>query len=355
MLTPEQKLQIIKWYYGGKSIREISSSLFVLAFDKELSHSSVENVIKNLENNFCLQNCSHCRKQPQPENEDDEMKEIMVCSMIDNDDTLSSRAIAETVGISHSKVLKILHTNGLSCYKVQTNQELFEEDKIRRMEFCEDVMERANNENNLLSNILFSDESSFPIHGRQNPSVVRYWSQENQHRTLSLRTQYPQKLNVWAGILGDNIIGPFFIDGNLNGAKYLQLLQNNIIPAVLQLQNVDINRVWYQHDGCPAHNAAREYLNTIFPNRVISRDGTIKWPPRSPDLTPLDFFIWGYIKETIYQHQHERAINLDELRNKILNAFQNINPEMLQNARTSFYNRLGYCLAQEGYHFEHLI
>ncbi|KAJ8944990.1 hypothetical protein NQ318_010192 [Aromia moschata] len=53
-----------------------------------------------------------------------------------------------------------------------------------------------------------------------------------------LHTQNLEKVNVWAEIIGENIIGPFFIDGNLNGETHLALLQNNvlstsIIPQVL--------------------------------------------------------------------------------------------------------------------------
>ncbi|KAG8289720.1 hypothetical protein J6590_098624, partial [Homalodisca vitripennis] len=45
-------------------------------------------------------------------------------------------------------------------------------------------------------------------------------------------------------------------------------------------------------DGAPPHYGlhVREYLNNIFPNRLIGRRGSIEWPPRSPDLSPLDYF-----------------------------------------------------------------
>ena len=51
--------------------------------------------------------------------------------------------------------------------------------------------------------------------------------------------------------------------------------------------------MWYQHDGAPAHFsiAARQVLNDKYPNRWIGRGGPVPWPPRSPDLTPLDFFL----------------------------------------------------------------
>ncbi|KAJ8938357.1 hypothetical protein NQ318_000149, partial [Aromia moschata] len=46
-------------------------------------------------------------------------------------------------------------------------------------------------------------------------------------RYTILYTQNPENVNIWAGIIGENIIGPFFIDGNLTGETYLALLQNN--------------------------------------------------------------------------------------------------------------------------------
>jgi hypothetical protein len=116
------------------------------------------------------------------------------------------------------------------------------------------MREKIDENEHFLQNVLFTDESSFPLHGHHNPSVARYWSRENKHLSVPLRTQYPQKVNVWAGILGNNIVGPFFINGNLNGERYLQLLQQQILPAIRNL-NVNLEEIWFQQDGCPAHNA----------------------------------------------------------------------------------------------------
>ncbi|KAJ8933896.1 hypothetical protein NQ318_001689 [Aromia moschata] len=58
-----------------------------------------------------------------------------------------------------------------------------------------------------------------------------------------------------------------------------------------------------QLDGAPIHNAVivRNWLNENFPNYWIGRSSPlIRWPPRSPDITPLDFFLWGRIKNKVY-------------------------------------------------------
>src|SRR5436190_22642731 len=108
---------------------------------------------------------------------------------------------------------------------------------------------------------------------------------------LQTHTQYPQKVNVWAGILGSNIIRPFIIDGFLNGEKYLDLLQNHIGPEIEE-KSENIETIWYQHDGCPAHcrRSVTEYLDQCYSDSWIGRRGTINWPVRSPGLGPNDFF-----------------------------------------------------------------
>ncbi|GBL92675.1 hypothetical protein AVEN_119075-1 [Araneus ventricosus] len=52
--------------------------------------------------------------------------------------------------------------------------------------------------------------------------------------------------------------------------------------------------VIFQQDGAPPHygNIVREFLDTTFPQRWIGRGAVMAWPPRSPDITPLDFYLW---------------------------------------------------------------
>ena len=55
----------------------------------------------------------------------------------------------------------------------------------------------------------------------------------------------------------------------------------------------------FQQDGALAHYAkdVRQWLDEKFPGRWIGCRGLIKWPARSPDLTPLDFFSMGSFKK----------------------------------------------------------
>jgi hypothetical protein len=54
--------------------------------------------------------------------------------------------------------------------------------------------------------------------------------------------------------------------------------------------------------GLPAHfsRVVRGYLDEHYPQRWIGRGSPVAWPPRSPDLNPLDFFLWGHLKSLVY-------------------------------------------------------
>ncbi|KAJ8956064.1 hypothetical protein NQ318_016515 [Aromia moschata] len=74
-----------------------------------------------------------------------------------------------------------------------------------------------------IKNIIFSNEAKFETVNKQN---CRYWCIENPHWIMEANTQYPEKVNVWAGIINSQIIGPYLFDGTLTGARYLDVLQN---------------------------------------------------------------------------------------------------------------------------------
>lgn len=356
----EQKINIIKWYLVAESADEVVGRFaFTYPGQQIPSRQTVSDIFHRFEKSGCINQCYKCYHEnpaARPIPEERVERDINVCAFVEANEPMSSSQISQEIDIPASTVRRVLRKHGYKSYKLKTTQEIFPDDYIRRMEFCEIMREKINENEDVMKNILFTDESSFPLHGRHNPSVARYWSRENEHLRVPLRTQYPQKLNMWAGILGDNIVGPFVINGTLNGERYLQMLQGEIIPAVRTL-NINFEEIWFQQDGCPAHNArpVQEFLRTTFPERLICGRGTIPWPARSPDLSPLDFFLWGHLTELVYRYPHERPANLEQLRVKIFDITNSITPEVLSNVRTEFYDRLGYCEAQQGNVFEHLL
>jgi hypothetical protein len=59
----------------------------------------------------------------------------------------------------------------------------------------------------------------------------------------------------------------------------------------------------------------------------IGRGGPITWPPRSSDLTPLDFFLWGYVKNIVYK---VKINDVEHLKARIRDAVATVTPDMVQ-------------------------
>lgn len=123
-----------------------------------------------------------------------------------------------------------------------------------------------------------------------------------------------------------------------------------------ELHDDELQHGYFQQDGAAPHctRETLDMLSEFFAERVISRNAIIRWPPRSCDLTPCDFFLWPYLKNSIFQRQ---VNNLDELRQRITEKINEINntPLMLENVCNAIRRRVRMCLEQGGGHFQHLL
>ena len=98
-----------------------------------------------------------------------------------------------------------------------------------------------------------------------------------------------------------------------NGLRYRTMINEFLCP---ELEDMDVDDVYLQQDGATYHTSGETIglLREKFPGRVTSRNGDYKWPPRSCDLTPLDFFLWGYVKDKFYADAPQ---SFQELKEKI--------------------------------------
>ena len=149
----------------------------------------------------------------------------------------------------------------------------------------------------LLSVILFTDEASFTRDGINSSRNVHTWSHENPHETHVTNFQRRFTVNVWCGVLGNRFIGPFVFDNNLTGSTYQAFLGNELPGLLEDIPLMIRSQMYFQHDGAPPHYTrhVRVYLNESFPNRWLGHIGPVAWPPRSPDLTPLDYYLWKHV------------------------------------------------------------
>jgi hypothetical protein len=91
-------------------------------------------------------------------------------------------------------------------------------------------------------------------------------------------------------------------------------------------------RMVFQHDSVPAHYSrlVAHHTNVTFPERWIGRRGHVQWPLRSTDLTPLYFFLWGWINSEVYE---EKVNTRDKLVPQIMNSAALLKQERQDNLR----------------------
>ncbi|GFX13153.1 putative DD41D transposase [Trichonephila clavipes] len=166
--------------------------------------------------------------------------------------------------------------------------------------------------------ILFSDEAHFWLNGYVNKQNCRIWSEANPQDVET--PLHPEKLTFGA-LYG--LVESFF--KNDEGHNF-------------------------QQDGATCHTARAtiDLLKDTFGDRLISRFGPVNWPPRSCDLTPLDYFLWSYVKSLVYADKPQRQDN-------IRRVIADIRPQMLEKVIENWMPRLDYIRASRGSPMQEII
>ncbi|GFV24608.1 calcium-activated chloride channel regulator 1 [Trichonephila clavipes] len=197
--------------------------------------------------------------------------------------------------------------------------------------------------------ILFSDEAHFWLNGYVNKQNCRIWSEANPQVYVETPL-HPEQLTVRGALWSGGIIGPHFFKNDeghnvtVNGDRYRAMITKFFIP---ELNNHDVQELWFQQDGATCHTARAtiDLLKDTFGDRLISRFGPVNWPPRSCDLTPLDYFLWGYVKSLVYA---DKPQTLDHLEDNIRRVIADIRPQMLEKVIENWTSRLDYIRASRG-------
>lgn len=280
--------------------------------------------------------------------------ETDIIAMVEEDPTISTRRIALRKNVSQFASWNILRKAQLYPYHGTPVQNLLERDKPLRLAFCNWMLNMEHDNFGFIKHILWTDEATFTRDGVTNFHNLHHWAEENPHKKKENNFQYRFKVNVWAGIFNNYLIGPHILPDNLNSQSYLRFLEDQL-PVLLE--NIPLNlraQVMFQQDGAPAHSGriVTQFLNDKFNNRWIGRFGPHKWPPRSPDLTPLDFYAWGHLKDLVYAADIPTKEILIE---RIINCSQVVRQKLEEiSIEEEVLKRINSCIDENGGHFEHL-
>lgn len=270
--------------------------------------------------------------------------------------TRSARRQAVALNITRRSLCRILQKDlRFHPYKIQIVHKILPQDIAARMQFCRTFLDLLNP--NVLNHLMMCDDAHFHLSEYVNKQNCRYWAAE-QPQQMHEQTLHSAKVTVWCSVAAFGILGPYFFeeDGRtvtVTSQRYLEMLQN-FLPAELQRLGVQNNDLWFQQDGATSHTAriCMAALRSMFPGRLVSRHGDFNWPPRSPDLTIPDFFLWGYLKARVFEN---RPQTLRALKTNITQEIRAINQELLLRVTESFQSRLQECLEKRGGHLKDVI
>ncbi|XP_061394938.1 uncharacterized protein LOC133330517 [Musca vetustissima] len=148
---------------------------------------------------------------------------------------------------------------------------------------------------------------------------------------------HPEKCTVWCGLYAGGIIGPYFFKDavgrnvTVNGDRYRSMLTYFLLPKMEELNLVDMEN---------------------FGEQFISRNGPVSWPPRSCDLTPLDYFLWGYVKSKVYRN---KPATIPALEYNISEEIRAIPAEMLEKVAQNWAFRMDHLRRSRGQHINEII
>jgi hypothetical protein len=129
-----------------------------------------------------------------------------------------------------------------------------------------------------------------------------FWAEANRYITSVHCQQQQFVVNVWARVVNDFLIGPYSLSWWLCAQIYHVFLEEKLSEMLEKILLSIRRNMWFQDNRAAAHIAHQvwQHHTTNYNNYWTGQGQPMAWPPKSPDLIPMDFFIWGHIKNLIY-------------------------------------------------------
>jgi len=220
---------------------------------------------------------------------------------------------------------------------------LTEKDCFRRIKFASQILQEIEKDPTFLKDAFFSDEGNFRL--------LKTKGQSGGKKKKKIYESHPLPQIVWCSMNTREIIGPYFFNSHVTDRSYLKMLRTYFLPQLIS-RGYNLKSTWFQQDGAPPHRSKLilSFLKETFDRRLVSYGCPIAWPPKSQDLTPLDYFLWDYLKNRLKNYPDMKTDV--ELREKLVHEIENIDPKLLEATIIEFPIRLEKCIEANGKRFE---
>ncbi|GFT07816.1 uncharacterized protein TNCV_1214101 [Trichonephila clavipes] len=200
--------------------------------------------------------------------------------MVETTPSLSTRGIANEIGISYSSVWRILDDSALHPFHYQYVQSLKECDFAPRQAFPQCYLQQRIANPFFEASVLFTDEASFSREGIFNTHNSHSWAAANPHVTRTRAAQDRFLVNVWADILGGSSNRTLHSAWSPDWSTLPDILGTSFAKVIGQRAHVTAatrTSMWFQQDGAPAHFSisVRNHLDAVCGERWIGRGGPV--------------------------------------------------------------------------------
>ena len=228
------------------------------------------------------------------------------------------------INVSVWTISRRLKDHGIKLRSKTPVPKLTQNHKSIRVNWCQNYL------NHNWSMTVFSDESYFYLERNK----VKRWSRYTVRIPSNVKSS---GIMVWGAISQNGRLAIKVDTGSLNAQNYINVLTTALIPAA----NVAFgNESWFfQQDNVPAHSAV--VTQNFFAQNNIQ---VIQWPAKSPDLNIIEH-IWAFMKNKVERREPK---TIQELKNFILNCWNEITPQFINNLYSSIPQRLQACIQRGG-------
>ena len=198
----------------------------------------------------------------------------------------------------------------------------------------------------------------FHLNGAVNNHNKKFWDSSPPEEIVEKQLK-GKKVTAFVAFNAEHgLLGPYWfeVDGKtatINAERYRDVVRSfhNDLRGILSHRQ--LRQAWYQQDGAPPHTAhgTIRYLKELFPGRLIALKSDVEWAPHSPDLNPLDFWLWGAAKDEVYK---ARPRTLEALKRQVTEYVQQVPLATCRKVGDNFKVRVAACRRRRGGHIEHI-
>lgn len=214
--------------------------------------------------------------------------------------------------------------------------------KEKRMQWAQQYLKTD------FSKVLWTDEMRVTLDGPD--GWARGWVANGQVTPTRLhRQQGGGGVMVWAGIIKDEVVGPFQVPEGvkINSATYCDLLNSTMFKQWFNKKSAAFKRsTILMQDNAPSH--ASKFTTSWLADKGFKDAKLMVWPPVSPDLNPIENF-WSILKQDIY-HEGRQFSSKKSLWEAVLAATSKISPEQIRKLTASVDGRLLSVIQKKGGH-----